>query len=437
MLAIEKIQMQFSITRRIHMIEAIYTSANLRNELRQSPFIPFVEKFATEHFKEGYKIPAIRAKLTIIIKFIRWAAYNSVTPQSIKSHHIEKFKIAQPPRANHIGHGTKLGFSRFLELIEMRNGTLLTEKHLSRFNGCAKISNETSAFERYMKNDRGLTDTSIVRFKTTIRQFLTFVFPNSNFNHKKITAAQILNFLRARGKHFNDRTLRCDGSAIKCYMRYLYGKGLIRTDLSLAVPSFSVWRNQNVIHTITEDEMLKMLNSCNLDEPTGIRDFSILLLLMRYGFRPIEIINLKLHDIRWSEKKIIVQGKGKKSVLPLEADAESALRRYVDNARPSSKDDEVFIRAKAPFIRFSQSGAVSSVVRHALDRCHLNPKISGARLLRYSAASNILNKGGTLQEVSELLRHTSINTSVRYTRLNMSRLKLVALSWPTTWEDAV
>ncbi len=419
------------------MIEAIYSSTNLRNELRQSAFAPFVEKFATTHFSEGYKIPIIRAKLTIIVKFIRWAAYNSVTPKNLKSHHIEKFKTDLPPQAKQIGHGTKLGFSRFLEIVEKSNGHQLTEKHLSRFQGCKKIHDEIFVFEKYMKNDRGLTDTSITRFKTTVRQFLTFIFPRSNFNSKKITAAHILEFLQKRGKHFNDRTLRCDGSAIKCYMRFLYGKGLTRTDLSHAVPSFSVWRNQNVIHTITEGEMLKMLNSCNLDEAVGIRDFSILLLLMRYGFRPIEIINLKLHDIRWDEKKIIIQGKGKKSVLPLESDTEAALRRYIENARPESKDNKVFIRAKAPFVCFSQSGAISSVVRHALDRCNLNPKISGARLLRYSAASNILNKGGTLQEVSELLRHTSINTSARYTRLDMNRLKLVALSWPNTWEDAV
>ncbi len=417
------------------MIEAIYTSTNLRNELRQSPFFTFVEKFGIEHFEEGYKIPAIRTKLTFIIKFIRWAAYNSVTPKNLNLHHVERFRAELPASSHEVGHGARLGFSRFLEIIEKRSGRHLTDKHLSRFQGCKKIHNETSAFEKYMKHERGLTDTSIVRFKTTVRQFLTFIFPRSNFNPKKIKAADILSFLQERGKHFNDRTLRCDGSAIKCYMRYLYGKSLTRTDLSHAVPSFSVWRNQNVIHTITEDEMLKMLSSCDQDEAIGVRDFAILLLLMRYGFRPIEIINLKIDDIRWDEKKILIQGKGKKSILPLESDAEGALRRYINHARPESKDHEVFIRAKAPFVRFSQSGAISSVVRHALDRCNLKPKISGARLLRYSAASNILNKGGTLQEVSELLRHTSINTSVRYTRLNMNRLKLVALAWPNNWED--
>ena len=420
------------------MIESIYTSISILAEIHQSPFSPFIEEFAREHFDKGYQIPAIKLKLSVIIKFIRWAGYNSVTPAKLKKHHVVKFREALPElKKNHIASGTWKGFAIFLSIIEKKHCNCLVDKPLQRLHKMPNILMEIEKFKKFMRDDRGLTPTSIVRFETTIRQFLAFLFPRDNFNSKKIKATDILEFIQERGKHFNDRTLRCDGSAIKCYMRFLYGKGLTKTDLSYAVPAFSVWRNQNVIHTITEVEMLKMLGSCNLDEPTGVRDFAVLLLLMRYGLRPIEIINLKLDDIRWSEKKIIVHGKGRKtSYLPLEADVETALTRYTEGARPASRDEEVFIRSMAPFVRFNQSGAISSIVRHALDRCGLKPEISGARLLRYSVASAILNNGGTLMEVSELLRHSSFNTSVRYTRLDMSRLRLVPLAWPNEWKKA-
>ena len=415
------------------MIEAIYSSQNLINEIRRSPFSSLVEAFTIEHFNEGYRIPTIKTKLIIVLKFIRWSAYNSITPAKLRKTHIQAFKTEMSQQTHRIKNGTWLSFSRFLSIVEKKHRLSLVDTELSRFRGCKKIQSEVQNFEKYMKNDRGLTNTSIVRFKTTIRQFLTFAFSKSSCNPKKIKATDILNFLRERGKHYNDRTLRCDGSAIKCYMKFLYGKGITKSDLSHAVPQFSIWRNQNVIHTVSETEMIQMLDSCDLNHVIGIRDFAILILLMRYGFRPIELINLKLKDILWEEKKIVIQGKGKCTVLPLESDPEEALKRYIKYARPASKDKEIFIRGKAPFIRFKQSGAISSVVRHALDRCNLKPPISGARLLRYSVASNILNKGGSLQEVAELLRHTSMNTSVRYTRLDMNRLKQVPLAWPTTW----
>lgn len=415
------------------MIEAIYSSKSLINEIRQSPFSASIETFTIEHFNEGYQIPTIKTKLIIVLKFIRWSAYNSITPTKLRKSHVQDFKTKLSQQTHKIKNGSRLSLHRFLSIVEKKHRLKLIDKKLSRFRGCKKIQSEVHIFEKYMRNDRGLTYTSIVRFKTTIRQFLTFAFPKSNCNPKKIQATDILNFLRERGKHHNDRTLRCDGSAIKCYMKFLYGKGIINVDLSHAVPQFSIWRNQNVIHTISENEMVKMLECCDLNHAIGIRDFAILILLMRYGFRPIEVINLKLKDILWEEKKIVIQGKGKRTILPLEPDVKEALKRYIKYARPGSRDKEVFIRGKAPFVRFKQSGAISSVVRHALDRCNLKPAISGARLLRYSVASNILNKGGSLQEVSELLRHTSMNTSVRYTRLDMNRLKQVPLAWPTTW----
>lgn len=178
--------------------------------------------------------------------------------------------------------------------------------------------------------------------------------------------------------------------------------------------------------------MVRMLKSCNQDEPVGVRDYSVLLLLMRYGLRPIEVSRLELDDIRWSEKRLVIKGKGRKgAVLPLEDDAAAALRRYIDEARPLSNETRVYLRAKAPFVPLSYSAAISAIVRHSIQRAGLSPQIFGARLLRYSVASAILNRGGTLMEVAELLRHSSLNTTARYTRLDFERLKLVPLEWPT------
>ena len=416
------------------MIESIYSSRSLIKEIQQSPYCEFVEKFVFEHYSEGYSFPTIKTKLIIIIKLIRWLAYKSITPNKIKRRYIDEFKDDFTSEVARVKTGTWLSLTRFLYLVENKHNVSLTDKKIKRFYGDKKILAEAQIFETYMRHDKGLTETSIVRFKTTVQQFLVFTFSKENFKTHKIEASDILSFLQERGKHFCDRTLRTDGSALRCYLKFIYGKEKIKSDLSHAVPQFSVWRNQNVIHTISEDEMSQLLHSCDLDDPIGVRDYAILLCLMRYGLRPIELVNLKLDDIYWDKKQILVSGKGKTTSLPLEDDVGAALNRYLKVARPNSVDQEVFIRGKAPHIRFTTSGAISSVVRHALDRCNLSPSISGARLLRYSVASKILNKGGTLQEVSQLLRHTSINTSVLYTRLDMNRLKQVPLEWPTNWE---
>lgn len=415
------------------MIESIYLSKSLLFEISSSPYQKYVDEFVRFSFDSGYRPDAIRVKLGFILKFLRWSAYNSIGPSKLKKKNINKFYASLPKyKKCPIVNGAARGFLEFLRFVERDHNKSLFDRPLQRFYKTPKILATVSSFQRYMEDEKGLTPSSVVRFKTLVGQFLTYVFPKDNYDPKKIKSSDFLEFIRLRGKKYCDRTLRADGSALKCFTRYLYGKKLTQSDLSYAIPAISIWKNQNVIHTLTEDQMKSLLASCNRDEPTGVRDYAILLLLIRYGLRPLEIIDLRFEDLLWNEKKMIVRGKGRKSAnLPLESDVEIALKRYIEHARPNSSAKTIFIRAKAPFVSFSKSGAISSVVRHALGRCGFSPEVSGARLLRYSVASAILNKGGSLQEVSELLRHTSIDTSVRYTRLDMTRLKLVPLAWPS------
>lgn len=419
------------------MIETIYSSKNLLFEISSSPYEKYVGEFVQSSLESGYRPYAIRVKLGFILKFLRWAAYNSIAPTKLKKKNINQFYASLPKyKKCPIVNGANRGLLEFLRLVERDYKKSLFDRPLQRFYKTPKILAAIDSFQRYMEEEKGLTPTSVERFKTLVGQFLTYVFPKDNYDPKKIKSSDFLEFIRQRGKKYCDRTLRSDGSALKCFTRYLYGKKLTQSDLSFAIPVISIWKNQNVIHTLTEEQMKNLLASCNRDEPTGVRDYAILLLLIRYGLRPLEIIDLRFEDLLWKEKKMIVRGKGRKTAhLPLEPDVEIALKRYIEHARPNSNAKTIFIRAKAPFVSFSKSGAISSVVRHALGRCGFSPEVSGARLLRYSVASAILNKGGSLQEVSELLRHTSIDTSVRYTRLDMTRLKLVPLAWPSEWSN--
>ena len=153
------------------MIEAIYSSRNLINEIQRSPFSKLVETFAIEHFNEGYSLPTIKAKLIIVLKFVRWSAYNSITPQKLKKSHIENFKTELSEQSKQIKNGTRLSLYRFLCIVEKIHQLKLVDKKLSRSNGCEKIQTKIQIFEDYMRNDKGLTETSIIRFKQLLDSF--------------------------------------------------------------------------------------------------------------------------------------------------------------------------------------------------------------------------------------------------------------------------
>jgi site-specific recombinase XerD len=51
-------------------------------------------------------------------------------------------------------------------------------------------------------------------------------------------------------------------------------------------------------------------------------------------------------------------------------------------------------------------------------------------ILRHTLASRLLNTGGTLKEVADVLRHRELNTSLIYAKVDISRLSAVAMPWP-------
>jgi integrase/recombinase XerD len=413
------------------VINSIYISKSIIEEIRRSPHGVFVDKLAADFLNDGYKPHNLKGTFSIILPFIRWCAHQRISPKQFRKHHasafIEEYSKTHKPGGN----GRIRCLQHLLRLIEREHNTVIIETEIPPYLKSAFVRSAVNEFEAYMQNEKGLTPTSIRRFSTTTAQFLSFTFKSRKVTPGEIDHKTILNFFRVRGAKFHDRTLKGDASALRSYFRFLYGNRKTKNDLSVVVPQIAGWRNQNLIHTVSEAEMIQLLESCDQSHAIGVRDYAILLLLIRYGLRPIEIARMELSDLSRADEKIIIKGKGSKvSVMPFESDVKAAIDRYVQCARPPSKSKMLFLTGKAPFSHFSHSAAISSIVRHAIERAGLKVKVHGARLLRYSVASAILNRGGNLMEVAELLRHSSLNTTARYTRLDFEKLKDVSRPWP-------
>lgn len=414
------------------MLETVYRSRALIEEYDQSPFSEYARKLAKTCLSEGYQPHNLAQGFSGLVIFIRWAARERITEKNLRSKDVQKFHAYLDTRWKGQNRTRNRRYcNRLFELIQAKQGRRLLEKPTLWHRRNPAVVRCTDEFVAYMRDVKGMTPTSIVRFSTTVSQFLTEIFPRGQVRLGTLKPSHILDFIRRRGENFSERTIRCDGSALKCFARYLYGRRIIKANLADDVPRIAAWRNQNLIHTITDTDMIRLLESCDLNSPRGTRDFAILLLLMRYGLRPSEVAKLAIDDIKWREEKILVRGKGSKlAVLPLEKDVAEAIGRYIDTCRPAYRGRQIFLSSRAPIAPFCNGGGISHVVGHALQRAGLSPQIRGARLLRYSAASSIINKGGSLVEVAELLRHASMNTTARYVRLDFARLQLAALPWP-------
>lgn len=215
---------------------------------------------------------------------------------------------------------------------------------------------------------------------------------------------------------------------LRSLLKFLYLQGLTPRPLATVVPPVAGWRDTGVPKAIPAADVQLLLGSCDRSDPVGVRDFAMLMLVARLGLRSAEVARLELGDIDWRAGQIILRGKASRQEgMPLSVDVGEALTTYLTQARPWTPIRQVFLAAKAP-MRPIPPGLVSDVTHRACDRAGL-PRI-GAHRLRHSLATEMLRRGATMVEVSQVLRHRDLATTAIYAKVDYGVLRAVARAWP-------
>ena len=220
-------------------------------------------------------------------------------------------------------------------------------------------------------------------------------------------------------------------TSLRSFLRYLRHQGKITADLAACVPTVARWSFASLPKSLPEGVVQKVLDHNDRKTSLGRRDYAILLLLARLGLRACEIVALNLEDIEWENVRITVRSKGgRRTQLPLPVDVGKALAQYLRYGRPSCSCRRVFIRGRAPHTGFANSIAVSTLVMRALRRAGVDSGRTGAHLFRHSLATDMIRQGASLDEIGELLRHQSPNTTAIYAKVDLPALRPLALPWP-------
>jgi site-specific recombinase XerD len=220
--------------------------------------------------------------------------------------------------------------------------------------------------------------------------------------------------------------------ALRAFLRFLAAYGRCQPHLDRAVPTVPEWKLSSLPRYLEMDDIDRVIGSCDLSEPHGVRDCAILLLLARLGLRAGDITAMRLNDLDWDAGTVRVFGKGRKEVcLPLPQDAGEAVINYMTTVRPSTDIAQVFLCTNAPVRPITNSSTISSVVRRALKRAGIvNPPSMGANLLRHSAATAMLRSGASLDMIATVLRHESSETTAHYAKVDIELLEQITQPWP-------
>ena len=215
--------------------------------------------------------------------------------------------------------------------------------------------------------------------------------------------------------------------SVNTFLRYALMYGLIQNDYSHIIPS--VQRHYPVPSVYSPEEVERMLVLIDRTTEVGKRDYAIALIAARLGLRASDISGLTTKNFNVSKGTIeIVQQKTKVPLsLPLLNEVKDAVFDYIDNARPKSDDNHIFLNLRGH--GHVNPSHVGRIVRMALRRADINCKNrkSGSHALRASLATALLSEGNDYHTIQKVLGHLDIESTKIYAKAEVEQLRTNAL----------
>lgn len=222
----------------------------------------------------------------------------------------------------------------------------------------------------------------------------------------------------------------------RVFLRYLCSRGLLCENLPekwCTLFKAKTVQNKKIPSVYTQEEVEKILEAIDRSHPQGKRDYVMALLAARYGLRVSDIIGLRFCNLIWEDNKIVLvqQKTGKKVSLPMSEEVGLAIIDYIKNGRPDIDLPYVFITAIAPYRQLS-SNVLCACIADWMRSAGIDStgKKKGPHTLRHSLATNLLGLNNPLPVISEILGHSTTQSTTTYTRVSMDMLRQCALDVP-------
>ena len=291
----------------------------------------------------------------------------------------------------------------------------------------AKEDSRLGAFRAWLVHRCGVTKQTVIRYLAETARWLRSLGEDPS----TYDALTIRNIVLDQPVNRSHKSVRLTVTVLRAYLRFLAASGACRTELVHAVPFAPRRRDAALPRFISPAAVERIIASCSVATPTGLRDRAIILLLARLGLRAGDVCQLRLIDIDWSSALLRVEGKSRSwAQLPLPQDAGDALLAYIEQVRPIVRDDRVFLRIQAPFRPLASAAEIARIVARARGRAGVEGCPSGAHVFRHSLATALVRTGSSLESIGAVLRHRSPVTTAIYAKVDVTMLARVAQPWP-------
>ena len=323
---------------------------------------------------------------------------------------------------------------------------------------------EVNNYIDYLKYQKNYSDYTIENYSNDISEYLNYLSREA-LDFKDVEYSDIrfyLMYLKDE-KHDNNTSINRKLSSLRSFYKYLANEKIVKSNIfslvsgpkrSKKLPRYFELANEKIVKSnifslvsgpkrskklpryFEYNELEELFNVPDKRTALGQRDLLLLEMLYATGVRVGELVNIKVNDIDFGRRNIIILGKGNKERYVTYGEyCEEILNLYLSDGRIAldcRNSDYLFLNNRGGVL--TERG-VRYILDQLISKTSINKKIS-PHMIRHSFATHLLNAGCDLLTVQKLLGHESIKATQIYTHVTTDRLKEVYYnSFPRAKKD--
>jgi len=285
---------------------------------------------------------------------------------------------------------------------------------------------EIEEFSNYLLANRNFSKLTNKAYLHDLTSYFNFLKENK-IDFKKVTIEEARAYLlELNTKGLKNSSIKQNIAALKHFYKFLYSNNYINEDVFEFISSPKIGLRLPDFLTDKEIKQLFKANKERTDELVN-RDQAIIELLFSSGLRASELVNLKLKDVDFANRILMILGKGNKErVVPFTISCQNVLKKYIKTTRQNlinkiaNKNNEyLFLNNKGS--KLTTRGLefiLKSIEKKSGCYMNLHP-----HKLRHSFATKLLSNGADLRMIQELLGHESIGTTQIYTHVTFNEMQ--------------
>lgn len=288
------------------------------------------------------------------------------------------------------------------------------------------MEKEIDRFIEYLKYQRNYSDFTCNNYKKDLNEYNSFILSNK-INYKNMDYNDAKEYVIYLNKKNDAKsTISRKLSSLRTFYKYLVLNNKVESNPFLLVSSPK--KEKRIPKFINYNNMEEILNVPNIKTKEGQRERVILEVLYASGVRVSELVNIKLKDIDFSNKNILILGKGSKERLVSFGDyALEYINLYLKEGRnlllDGVKSDYLIVGKKSEKLTTRR---VEQIIDDIIKRTSIKLNIT-PHMFRHTFATHLLDNGCDLLVVQELLGHASLSSTEIYTHVSNEHLREVYL----------